>query len=139
MLTEWSDEEQIRKGIMENLKASFKPEFLNRVDEIIIFHALDKDLLIKIVDIQLDRMKQYMKDKHIDIMLTDSAKAYLAEIGYDSVYGARPLKRVIQKEILNPLATKLLEGTFKEGNVIEVDMEGDKPIFRRAVKETVVK
>jgi ATP-dependent Clp protease ATP-binding subunit ClpB len=139
MLTEWSDEEQIRKGVMEDLKVSFKPEFLNRVDEIIIFHALDKDLLIKIVDIQLDRMKQYMKDKHIDIMLTDSAKAYLAEIGYDSVYGARPLKRVIQKEILNPLATKLLEGTFKEGNVIEVDMEGDKPIFRRAVKETVVK
>jgi ATP-dependent Clp protease ATP-binding subunit ClpB len=124
---------------MEDLKVSFKPEFLNRVDEIIIFHALDKDLLIKIVDIQLDRMKQYMKDKHIDIMLTDSAKAYLAEIGYDSVYGARPLKRVIQKEILNPLATKLLEGTFKEGDVIEVDMEGDKPIFRRAVKETVVK
>ncbi len=139
MLTEWSDEEQIRKGVMEDLKVSFKPEFLNRVDEIIIFHALDKDLLIKIVDIQLDRMKQYMKDKHIDIMLTDSAKAYLAEIGYDSVYGARPLKRVIQKEILNPLATKLLEGTFKEGDVIEVDMEGDKPIFRRAVKETVVK
>ncbi len=139
MLTEWSDEEQIRKGVMEDLKVSFKPEFLNRVDEIIIFHALDKDLLIKIVDIQLDRMKQYMKDKHIDIMLTDSAKAYLAEIGYDSVYGARPLKRVIQKEILNPLATKLLEGTFKEGDVIEVDMEGDKSIFRRAVKETVVK
>ncbi len=131
MLTEWSDDEQIRKGVMEDLKTFFKPEFLNRVDEVIIFHSLQKDLLMKIVDIQLDRMKRYLKDKRIDVVLTDSAKAFLAEIGYDHVYGARPLKRAIQKEILNPLATMLLQGAFQEGDVIEVDMKDDKPVFKK--------
>ncbi len=131
MLTEWTDDAQIRKGVMEDLKTFFKPEFLNRVDEIVIFHTLNKELLMKIVDIQVSRMKQYLKDKHVDLVLTDSVKTYLAEIGYDSVYGARPLKRAIQKEILNPLATKLLEGTFKEGDIIKVDMEGDKLIFSK--------
>jgi ATP-dependent Clp protease ATP-binding subunit ClpB len=130
MLIEWSDEGQIRKGVMEDLKTFFKPEFLNRVDEIVIFHALDKELLIKIVDIQIDRMKQYLKDRHVDLVLTENTKAYLAEVGYDPVYGARPLKRAIQKEILNPLATKLLEGTFKEGDVIEADIKEDKLVFK---------
>lgn len=131
MLTEWTDEVQIRKYVMEDLKKFFRPEFLNRVDEITIFHVLTKELLIKIVDIQIDRMKRYLKDKNVSIILTDKAKAFLAEIGYDQVYGARPLKRAIQKEILTPLATKLLDGSFKSGDVIEVDMEGDKPVFRR--------
>ena len=90
-------------------------------------------MLIKIVDIQIERMERYLKDKHITLVLTDSAKAYFAEIGYDHVYGARPLKRAIQKEILNPLSTKLLAGTFKAGDVIEVDMEGDKPVFRNVL------
>ena len=131
MLTEWTEEEQIRKGVMEALKKFFKPEFLNRVDEIIIFHALSKELLMKIVDIQINRMKRYLKDKHVDLELTDKTKAFLAEAGYDSLYGARPLKRAIQKEILNPLATKLLEGTFKSGDVIEVDVEGKDIVFGR--------
>lgn len=130
MLTEWSNEEQIHKGVLEELRKFFRPEFLNRVDEIIVFHALNKELLMKIVDIQLNRMKKYLKDRHIDIELTDEAKGYLAEIGYDPVYGARPLKRAIQKEVLTPLAAKLLDGTFKEGAVIEVGMEGCKMIFR---------
>jgi len=131
MLTEWADEEQIRKGVMEDLKSFFRPEFLNRVDEVIIFHPLNRDLLIRIVDIQLGRMKRHLKDRHIDIELTESAKAYLAEIGYDPVYGARPLKRAIQKEILNPLATKLLDGTFREGDVVVADMEDGRVTLRR--------
>ncbi|TNF55584.1 ATP-dependent chaperone ClpB [bacterium] len=130
MLTKWSDEAQIRKGVMENLKSFFKPEFLNRIDEIVIFHALNKELLMQIVDIQMNQMKRYLKDRHVEITLTDAAKAYLAEIGYDPLYGARPLKRAIQKEILNPLATKLLDGTFRENDGIEVDMEGESLIFR---------
>ncbi|MBI5055674.1 MAG: ATP-dependent chaperone ClpB [Nitrospirae bacterium] len=134
MLTEWIEEVQIRKGVMEELKKFFKPEFLNRVDEIIIFHALTKELLMKIVEIQIERMKKYLKDKNVNIVLTGKAKAYLAEIGYDQVYGARPLKRAIQKEVLTPLATKLLDGTFKEGDVVEVDMEGDKMVFGRIVE-----
>ncbi|MBI4848918.1 MAG: ATP-dependent chaperone ClpB [Nitrospirae bacterium] len=134
MLTEWIEEVQIRKGVMEELKKFFKPEFLNRVDEIIIFHALTKELLMNIVDIQIERMKKYLRDKNVNIVLTGKAKAYLAEIGYDQVYGARPLKRAIQKEVLTPLATKLLDGTFKEGNVVEVDMEGDTLVFGRIVE-----
>ncbi len=135
MLTVWTEESQIRKGVMEEMKKFFKPEFLNRIDEIIIFHALNKELLMKIVDIQLERMKHYLKDKNVNLVLTDKTKAYLAEIGYDQIYGARPLKRAIQKEILNPLASKLLDGTFKAGDVIEADMEGDKLIFRNSTKQ----
>jgi ATP-dependent Clp protease ATP-binding subunit ClpB len=129
MLTEWTEEEQIRKYVMEDLKKTFKPEFLNRIDETIIFHSLNKELLMKIVDIQINRMKRYLKERHIDIVLTDRIKAHLSEIGYDPLYGARPLKRAIQKEILNSLAAKLLEGTFKSGDVVEVDKEGDEITF----------
>jgi ATP-dependent Clp protease ATP-binding subunit ClpB len=131
MLTEWADEEQIRKGVMEDLKSFFRPEFLNRVDEVIIFHPLNRELLLRIVDIQLNRMKRYLKDRHIDIELTERAKAYLADIGYDPLYGARPLKRAIQKEILNPLATKLLDGTFREGDTVVADMEDKGMTFRK--------
>ncbi len=129
MLTERTEEEQISKYVMEDLRKAFNPEFLNRIDEIIIFHSLNKELLIKIVDIQINRMKRYLKDRHVDIVLTDRVKAHLAEIGYDPLYGARPLKRAIQKEILNSLAAKLLEGTFKSGDVVEVDKEGDEITF----------
>ncbi|UCD35748.1 MAG: ATP-dependent chaperone ClpB, partial [Nitrospiraceae bacterium] len=136
MLTEWTEEIQIQKGVMEDLKAFFKPEFLNRVDEIIIFHALNKELLKKIVDIQIARMKHYLKDRQVDLELTDKTKTYLAEIGYDTLYGARPLKRAIQREILNPLASKLLDGSFVTRDVITVDMEGDKPVFsKKKVKD----
>ncbi len=131
MLTQWAEDNQLRKGVMDELKKFFKPEFLNRIDEIIIFHALNKELLMKIVDIQVERMKRYLKDRQVDIKLTDSAKAYIAEIGYDQVYGARPLKRAIQKEILNPLATKLLDRTFKEGDIITVDIKDGKPVLNR--------
>jgi ATP-dependent Clp protease ATP-binding subunit ClpB len=131
MMTEWTEEVQIRKGVMEELKAFFKPEFLNRIDEIIIFHPLNKELLIKIVDIQISQMKKYLRERHVDIELTDSARAYLAEVGYDNLYGARPLKRAIQKEILSPLATKLLEGVFKTGDTVEVDKDGEAITFRK--------
>lgn len=137
MLTEWSDEDQMRKSVTDDLKKFFRPEFLNRVDETIIFHPLNKELLVKIVDIQLDKMKHYLKEKHIDIVLTDKAKEYLAETGYDQLYGARPLKRAIQKEILNPLATKLLDGSFKEGDVIEADIKDEKITFRKEAGVTV--
>ncbi|MCK5504271.1 MAG: AAA family ATPase, partial [Thermodesulfovibrionia bacterium] len=131
LMTEWTVEDQIRKSVMEDLKSFFKPEFLNRVDETIIFHALDRDLLVRIVDIQISQMKRYLKDRHVDLVLTDGTKAFLAETGYDSLYGARPLKRAIQKEILNPLAAKLLEGVFKTGDVIEADMEKNTVVFRK--------
>ncbi len=125
------DETELKEKVMEDLKSFFRPEFLNRVDEIIIFNPLTPEMLKEIVDIQINRMKRYLKDKHIDIVLTERAKDYLAQKGYDPVYGARPLKRLIQREILNPLAMKLLERTFIEGDVIEVDYEDGEILFRK--------
>jgi len=123
--------EELKEKIMEDLKAFFRPEFLNRVDEIIIFNPLTRDLLKQIVKIQVSRMKRYIKEKNIDIKLTDNAGEYLSEIGFDPVYGARPLRRALQREILNPLALKILDGTFKEGDMVEVDFEDNKIIFRK--------
>ena len=120
---------ELKEKIMEDLKVFFRPEFLNRVDEIIIFNPLTRELLKQIVDIQANRMKKYIKEKNIDIRLTASAKEYFAEIGFDPVYGARPLRRAMQREILNPLAMKILDRTFKEGDTVEVDFEDDKIIF----------
>jgi ATP-dependent Clp protease ATP-binding subunit ClpB len=122
---------ELKEKIMEDLKAFFRPEFLNRVDEIIIFNSLSRELLKQIVDIQANRMKKYIKEKNIDLRLTASAKEYFADIGFDPVYGARPLRRVLQREILNPLAMKILDRTFKEGDTVEVDFEDDKIIFSK--------
>lgn len=134
-----TNEEELREAIMKDLRAFFKPEFLNRIDEIIIFNPLSRSLLKDIVDIQINRMRRYLIDKGIDIVLTDAAKGKLAELGYDPVYGARPLRRTISNWILNPLSLKLLEGTFKEGDVIEVDIEDNTFVFRKlALAETTV-
>jgi ATP-dependent Clp protease ATP-binding subunit ClpB len=132
-----NDNGEMNRKVMEDLKGFFRPEFLNRVDEIIIFNALTKELLTKIVDIQIERMKKYLHDRKIDIVLTDSTKEFLADIGYDPVYGARPLKRAIQKEILNRLAKELLEGTFAEGDTIEVDHKDEKLMFSKTVQADI--
>lgn len=131
MMTEWTDDSQIKKSVMEDLRQFFKPEFLNRLDEIIIFHALNRNMLKKIVEIQIDRMKKYLKERNVEIELSEQAKELLAERGFDVVYGARPLKRAIQKEILNPLARRLLDGTFSSGDVIFIDVRDDALIFSR--------
>ncbi len=128
---------EMKEKIMEDLKGVFRPEFLNRIDEIIIFNSLTKGLIKQIVDIQIERMKRYLKDKQLEIVLTDHTKGVLAEMGYDPVYGARPLKRVIQKEILNPLAMKILDRTFTEGDTIEVDFENGKVIFSKRTEDEV--
>ncbi len=131
----WVDntENTFREKVLEDLKSFFRPEFLNRVDEIIIFNPLTKPLLKEIVDIQVERMKRYILEKRIDLRLTDSAKEYFASVGFDPVYGARPLKRVLQKMILNELALKILEGTFAEGDTIEVDYADGKVLFHKVV------
>lgn len=140
-LAYWGPEErndkELKDKVMADLKAFFRPEFLNRVDEIIIFNTLSMQLLKQIVEIQVERMKKYIREKNIDIMLTDAAKEHLAMIGYDPVYGARPLKRVLQKEILNPLALRILDRTFKEGDVVEADFENDRFVFRRLAEAKV--
>jgi ATP-dependent Clp protease ATP-binding subunit ClpB len=125
------NEKELKNKVMQDMKAFFRPEFLNRVDEIIIFNSLSEELLKQIVEIQIDRMKKYLHEKKIDVILTDTAKEYIAKVGYDPVYGARPLKRAIQKEILNPLALRLLDGTFREGDVVEVDYMDSQIAFSR--------
>ena len=124
---------ELKEKIMEDLKTFFRPEFLNRVDEIIIFNPLTRELLKQIVEIQVNRMKRFIKEKNVDLKLTDTAKEYFADIGFDPVYGARPLKRSLQREILNPLAMKILDRTFKEGDMVEVDFEADKIVFSKGV------
>ena len=115
--------ERMKMGITEELKRKFKPEFLNRLDDIIVFHPLTKEDIKKIIDIQLKNLSERLKEKNIEIELTEPAKEELAQEGFDKIYGARPLKRVIQKRIENPLASKIINGEIKEGNKLTVDFE----------------
>ncbi len=117
---------EMERRVMEAVRGHFRPEFLNRIDEIIIFNSLTKEHLKRIVEIQVRYLQQRLEDKHIVIHLTDRAKEWLAEVGYDPVYGARPLKRCIQRYIEDPLAIKLLEGAFQEGDHILVDYDETK-------------
>jgi ATP-dependent Clp protease ATP-binding subunit ClpB len=126
------DEAEMKQQVMAALRAQFRPEFLNRVDDIIIFHPLRTEQLNRIVDIQLAAVAKRLEDRHLRIELTDAAKAVLAAEGFDPVYGARPLKRVIQRDVLNPLSLKLLQGEFREGDVIRVDVREGMLMFEKA-------
>ncbi|MFV1950822.1 MAG: ATP-dependent chaperone ClpB [Nitrospinota bacterium] len=118
--------QEMRERILEELRSQFRPEFLNRVDDIIIFHNLKAEDIKSIIDIQLTNLCKRLEEKKIDLKLTDAAKSLLAEQGFDPVYGARPLKRAIQKGIQDTLALKLLEGTFSEGDTVLVDADKDR-------------
>ncbi|TAN44095.1 MAG: ATP-dependent chaperone ClpB [Nitrospirae bacterium] len=115
---------ELKEKVIEDLKKFFRPEFLNRIDDIQIFNPLTEELLKNIVGIQVVRMKKHLREKKIDLRLTDAAKAHIAKLGYDPVYGARPLKRTIQKEVLNTLAMRILDGSVREGDTVEVDFDG---------------
>ncbi len=125
-----SDRDELETRMTEALRASFKPEFLNRIDEIIIFQNLTADDIVKIVDIQMGRLGQRLAAKNIELILSDSAKTLIAEKGYDPVYGARPLKRVIQQYIENPLSLEILEGKISDGDRVNAEAEGDKIVFK---------
>jgi len=131
-----TDEEsytKMKEKVLEELKHYFRPEFLNRIDEIVVFRSLTKEHLIQIVDIQTNYLKKRLKYQHITLKLTDLAKERLGEMGYNPLYGARPLKRVIQREIETPLAKKIIKGEVKENNEVVVNLEKNKFIFQ--VKE----
>ncbi len=121
------DEEQMRSAVMEDLRAHFRPEFLNRLDEIVVFHRLGKEMLRSIVDIQLRRFTQRLADREITLEVTDEAKDFLAEVGYDPTFGARPLKRAIQRHFENRIAEEILAGRFAAGDTVRVDraLSGD--------------
>ena len=130
--------EGARRQVMEALRAHFRPEFLNRVDEIIFFHALDKAHMKKIIEIQLRGLLKRLESRKINVELTDAAREYLVEEGYDASYGARPLKRTIQRRVLDPLAIRVLEGEFREGDRILVDAEAGGVVFRKAPVDATV-
>jgi ATP-dependent Clp protease ATP-binding subunit ClpB len=125
-------DESIHDKVMDAVRAHFKPEFLNRVDEIIVFHRLRKEDLGRIVEIQLGRLRERLQERGIELIVSEEAKDNLATKGFDPSYGARPLKRLIQKEIENELALKLLDGTFKDGGPIDIRTEGDGLSFSQA-------
>ena len=125
------NEEEIKNRVMEALKVQFRPEFLNRVDEIIIFHQLGREHIKRILDLQFAQLKKRLSDRHIEVKLTEKAKELLVKEGYDPVYGARPLKRTIQRLVLDPLAIKVLKGEFKDGNTVVVDAKADNIIFTK--------
>ncbi|HLG21514.1 MAG TPA: ATP-dependent chaperone ClpB [Candidatus Manganitrophaceae bacterium] len=123
------NEAEMRNHVMQALRSHFRPEFLNRIDDIVIFHPLNLAQLERIIEIQLKRLEERLGGRRMELTLSPSAKQYLAREGHDPVFGARPLKRVIQRDILNPLSIKILEGAFKEGDRIEADVEGGKIVF----------
>ena len=120
------DYEEMRRRVMEAVKTHFKPEFLNRIDELVIFHGLGIEEIKAIVEIQVKKLEQRLSEKRIQLKMTEKAKAWVAQEGFDPAYGARPLKRVIQKEIQDKLALKILEGKFKEGDTVAVEVDDRK-------------
>ena len=124
--------EEMVERVMDALRSHFKPEFLNRIDETIIFHNLSQEQLGEIVDIQVERLARRLAEKNIDLIVSQSAKAFVAEKGYDPVYGARPLKRVIQKLIENELSLEILNGNIREGDRVSAERKGDRIVFKTA-------
>jgi ATP-dependent Clp protease ATP-binding subunit ClpB len=115
----------------EDLRDRFRPEFLNRVDEIVEFKPLSREQIAEIVELQLERLRQRLAERDIALELTDAAKEALADAGWDPAYGARPLKRAIQRLVENPLALRLLEGDFADGDTIRVDADGNEIVFEK--------
>ncbi len=126
-------QDQIRQAVMQELDMTFRPEFLNRIDDIILFHSLEREHMARIVDIQLERLSKLLAEREISITLTDAAKLYLADKAYDPVFGARPLKRTIQRDLYDTLATAILEGHVREGDHILVDFNGEALSFQAVI------
>jgi ATP-dependent Clp protease ATP-binding subunit ClpB len=123
---------KMKQEVLGQLKHHFRPEFLNRVDEVVVFHGLTKEQLVAIVGIQLQQLAKRLEDRRLMLNVTDEAKRFLVEAGWDPVYGARPLRRAIQRELESAIARKLLAGEFKAGDTVRVDLEGDRLVIEPA-------
>ena len=132
------DDREMRSRAMDALRTQFRPEFLNRLDEIVFFNSLTAEHIKQIVEIQLQYLRKRLSDRKIEIEVTDRAEQELAVEGFDPTYGARPLKRTIQKRIQDPLAMKILEGEFHDGDHIAIDALDGEFAFTRAVEAEVV-
>jgi ATP-dependent Clp protease ATP-binding subunit ClpB len=120
---------EVEAAVKELLKLNFRPEFLNRIDETILFHTLRRDQLDKIVDVQLEHVRKRLATRSLKLQISEAARHLLGEEGYDPTYGARPLKRVIQQQIENPLASRILNGDFAEGQTVQVDVDPARHAF----------
>lgn len=130
------DDQRMREGAMTALRNAFRPEFLNRIDEIVFFKALGEDQIVGILDMQLHALEKLLEERNLRLFVTEEAKHYLAREGYDPVYGARPLKRTIQREVQNPLATAILRGAFKPGDTVRVDKDAEGLTFSKDTSES---
>ena len=131
-------DEGTRRQVLDVLRSQFRPEFLNRVDEIIVFHALSREEMRSIIDIQLRGLTRRLEERKIRVELTDRAKDLLIAEGYDPMYGARPLKRTIQRQVLDPLAMRVLEGDFREGDDLRVDAPSGELVFSKIERGVAV-
>jgi ATP-dependent Clp protease ATP-binding subunit ClpB len=122
--------ELMKDSVLAELRRHFRPEFLNRVDEIVVFHSLTEEDLKRILDIQLNRLRSRLAERHIQIELTERAATHLAREGYDPVYGARPLKRAIQKELETPIGRRILKGEIRDGQIVSVDWQDGTFTFK---------
>jgi ATP-dependent Clp protease ATP-binding subunit ClpB len=135
---EYEKPEKVRPLLMQELRSTLRPEFLNRIDEVVIFAPLGRDEIMQIVDIQLGHLRRRLAARRIELEVTDAARTVLGREGYDATFGARPLKRTIQRMVQDPLALKLLERELADGDHVTVDAEGDTIVFRRTVPADVV-
>jgi ATP-dependent Clp protease ATP-binding subunit ClpB len=126
----------VRTLVLGELRQHFRPEFLNRVDEVVVFHALETDQLVKIVEIQLNRLRARLAERRISLTITPAALKWLAERGYDPMYGARPLKRLVQQDLETPLARQLVKGELKDGDTAFVDVKGKELVVVPTVTES---
>jgi ATP-dependent Clp protease ATP-binding subunit ClpB len=130
--------ERMKQAVLDEMRHHFRPEFLNRVDETIVFHALSEEQLKQIVEIQLGYLRRRLAERHIQIELTEAAREFLVRVGYDPAYGARPLKRAIQKEVETPLARQILQGTVRDRQTVFVDYDASrKELQFKSQEETV--
>jgi ATP-dependent Clp protease ATP-binding subunit ClpB len=122
----------MREAVEATLSQHFKPEFLNRIDDVVIFQRLSKEQIKEIVDLQVAQLIARVRERGIEVELTDDARELLANLGWDPTYGARPLKRVIQKQLVDKLALAMLEGKFAEGDTVVVDNAGGELVFEKS-------
>ena len=126
--------QQMKGRLLDEVKKTFKPEFLNRVDDIIVFRKLTKEDLFKIVDLEINEVQRRLHDQDITIILSKAAKDFLIEKGFDSIFGARPLKRMIQRFLEDPLSEEIIRGQFKKGGHLKVDAKVDHLVFEMSKK-----
>ena len=137
-LADGIDEEIAEERVLGALREHFRPEFLNRVDEIVVFGRLDREQLAEIVELQAGRLRARLAERGVELELTEAARELLAREGYDPAYGARPLKRLVQRRIENPLAQQMLAGEVRDGDRVVVDADGDELTFAVAERAEAV-